>query len=391
MKKILLLMLLSISLIGEGCPTNTPTPRLIPTPSATPISTIADYTNIYSKNIKCSSGDNELKAKLDYPIDLVVTKDGKKVYVINSREIPKTFDSLVNISIPKQLIYEIKDDKSISIFKINGESPFSCHLSEEIEIDKDDNLYITKPIIDANSYNYIGHEIYKITNDNQIDLYSKVPTNNINSSWIVMSDSRSLSNLHISDKNELIYILRTEDINQIDNLFMLDSNKKSSDIISYGQKYKYGIRDFAMYKNRMNIVHSKFNNKEKKYIGGDLGGILFGGNNHKDEKEELITLDENAPIKSYGKIALDPTGQIYISDPEANIIWKVISDKEIIQFAGSGKNGYKDGKSQEALFDNPTTMVFDGQGNMFLADSGNNAIRKITPDGTVSTFYKETK
>ncbi len=55
-------------------------------------------------------------------------------------------------------------------------------------------------------------------------------------------------------------------------------------------------------------------------------------------------------------------------------------------FAGSGVEGYADGPGVSAMFDGPMGMVTDKAGNIFVADLGNNRIRKITPDGTVSTF-----
>ena len=44
-------------------------------------------------------------------------------------------------------------------------------------------------------------------------------------------------------------------------------------------------------------------------------------------------------------------------------------------------------KGLETEFNYPTAMDFDAKDNLYIADTGNNAIRKITPDGTVSTFY----
>jgi len=55
-------------------------------------------------------------------------------------------------------------------------------------------------------------------------------------------------------------------------------------------------------------------------------------------------------------------------------------------FAGSGLAGYHDGVGQETKFDNPQQMVADSSGNLFVYDFVNYRIRKITPDGTVSTF-----
>src|SRR5712692_2238852 len=55
-------------------------------------------------------------------------------------------------------------------------------------------------------------------------------------------------------------------------------------------------------------------------------------------------------------------------------------------FAGSGFYGYFDGKGTQTMFNGPSAVVADSSGNLFVADTGNGRIRKITPDGTVSTF-----
>jgi len=53
-------------------------------------------------------------------------------------------------------------------------------------------------------------------------------------------------------------------------------------------------------------------------------------------------------------------------------------------FVGSGFSGYLDGVGQQTMFNQPTHLAADSAGNIFVCDSGR--IRKITPDGTVSTF-----
>jgi hypothetical protein len=55
-------------------------------------------------------------------------------------------------------------------------------------------------------------------------------------------------------------------------------------------------------------------------------------------------------------------------------------------FAGSGFSGYVDGVGQLTMFNNPNGIVADSHSNLFVFDLGNIRIRKISPDGTVSTF-----
>ena len=58
-------------------------------------------------------------------------------------------------------------------------------------------------------------------------------------------------------------------------------------------------------------------------------------------------------------------------------------------FAGSGFSGYVDGVGQQTMFNNPSSIVSNTSSNLFILDNGNYRIRKISPDGTVSTFAGE--
>ena len=56
--------------------------------------------------------------------------------------------------------------------------------------------------------------------------------------------------------------------------------------------------------------------------------------------------------------------------------------------AGRAEEGNKDGRALTALFNMPKGMAYDSKGNLFIADMNNHAIRKLSPDGIVTTFAK---
>jgi len=85
-------------------------------------------------------------------------------------------------------------------------------------------------------------------------------------------------------------------------------------------------------------------------------------------------------------IATAPSGNLYISDSQNNIIREITTAGIVSTFAGSGKTGATDGNAATATFNIPGGIVFDAAGNLFVADEANNKIRKITPGGVVSTF-----
>jgi len=87
-------------------------------------------------------------------------------------------------------------------------------------------------------------------------------------------------------------------------------------------------------------------------------------------------------------LAMDNSGNLFLTDILHNRIVKFDATGAMSVFAGNGASGANDGISTSATFSFPGNLVIDASGNLFVADSGNSSIRKITPDGVVSTFVK---
>ncbi len=86
-------------------------------------------------------------------------------------------------------------------------------------------------------------------------------------------------------------------------------------------------------------------------------------------------------------LALDGSGNLYVADSENNAIRRVSPSGVVTTIAGnSGNIGAQDGAAAGAGFNQPRGVAVDAAGNVFVADQGNSTLRLITPGGTVSTL-----
>ena len=85
-------------------------------------------------------------------------------------------------------------------------------------------------------------------------------------------------------------------------------------------------------------------------------------------------------------LAVARDGSVYVADAgESNRIRKITPTGEVSTLAG-GREGFADGAGAVASFNTPSALAADGEGNLYVADTGNNRVRKISPDGNVTTL-----
>jgi sugar lactone lactonase YvrE len=86
-------------------------------------------------------------------------------------------------------------------------------------------------------------------------------------------------------------------------------------------------------------------------------------------------------------VAVDAAGNVFVADTSNNTIRKITPAGVVSTLAGLvGVAGASDGSGVDARFNQPAGLTIDGAGNLYVADAGNSAIRKVTPAGYVSTF-----
>ena len=87
-------------------------------------------------------------------------------------------------------------------------------------------------------------------------------------------------------------------------------------------------------------------------------------------------------------VAVDSAGDLFIADSNNNVIREVRPDGIITTVAGNGTAGYSGdgGPATSATLSNPTGVAVDGAGDLFIADSSNGVVREVAPNGIISTF-----
>ena len=120
---------------------------------------------------------------------------------------------------------------------------------------------------------------------------------------------------------------------------------------------------------------------------------VVGGTINTIAGETLLIGDSGPATRALltlpASIAVDPAGNLYIADPDQERIRQVAPSGIITTFAGNGNTGYSGngGAAIAATFNAPSGVAADSAGNLYIADAGNNAIRRVdAATGDVSTF-----
>ncbi len=124
------------------------------------------------------------------------------------------------------------------------------------------------------------------------------------------------------------------------------------------------------------------NDKIKKITPAGVVTALAGSNTTGAADGSGTTAQFHFPVG----VGVGVDGNVYVADYNNHKIRKITSDGTVSTLAGSGTFGDTDGSGTAAQFDGPEGVTVDVDGNVYVADRENRKIRKITPDGVVSTL-----
>ncbi len=127
------------------------------------------------------------------------------------------------------------------------------------------------------------------------------------------------------------------------------------------------------------------NNIISTYVGTGVPG--FSGDGGLSTAAQIFApVSQAAPPTS--RIAIDSNGNLYLADSSNNRIRKIDTNGIITTVAGDGFTGFggDGGPAIEASLSLPTDIAVDGQGNLFIADTFHSCIRKVDTNGIITTF-----
>ena len=128
------------------------------------------------------------------------------------------------------------------------------------------------------------------------------------------------------------------------------------------------------------------NNRIRKIDTKGIVTTIAGNGEHADSGDGGPAL--KAGIRSMDDIAISPEGELHILGTNTHKVRKITQDGKIVTVAGKGYAGFfgDDGLATKAMLKNPAAISFDSKGNLYIADMGNNRIRKVDKKGIITTF-----
>jgi DNA-binding beta-propeller fold protein YncE len=120
-------------------------------------------------------------------------------------------------------------------------------------------------------------------------------------------------------------------------------------------------------------------------VGGVSPGINGSGGNSLGTTVSTTGINGSGSFMHPGGLAVDSLGNVYVVDTQHNSIKRITTSGGVSTMAGSGSAGSADGKGTAATFNGPVGITIGNGNTLYVTDTGNALIRQITTDGTVTT------
>lgn len=391
---------------SSGTPVASQTPS--PQPSATPTQSVESLER-YANNAYCEPLGTSLATRtLDYLHDVVASPDGQTVYLTFSRHQfvshpEQNFNLIISRSpsnikriLSRQLIYRLDSTGQMTPLQIAGNPPHSCHLTPEIEKDAEGRLFMVRPLFEEGSTAIDPTRGYVFSRwtpgEDSLTEWASLNLNAPDPSPSSQPEARDLIQLHLptNSRDVVYYGLKAPDSVLQDPLVQKLSGSQPETLLMIGRGGpRVGqpfepftiLPDGALTYGTMRVVPPYPADTRQRFTN-------TGQPQTHPQWQSLIPETDSFRMTA---ARLAPNGKIlYISDNTlSHSVWKLdLVNGQASRLAGSGQAGYRDGAGEQAQFNRPGALDTDRAGNLYLADVGNQAIRKITPEGIVSTLFQ---
>lgn len=138
-----------------------------------------------------------------------------------------------------------------------------------------------------------------------------------------------------------------------------------------------------------NVYVADTQNSRIRKIDPSGNVTTLAGNGQEGSVDGTGGPDGTASFVSPVAVAVDTQGNVYVADGGANNIRRIDPSGNVTTIAGNGMTGHVDGTGGAdgtAEFNEPTGVAVDAAGNLYVADSGNNRVRRIDQSGNVTTL-----
>jgi sugar lactone lactonase YvrE len=129
------------------------------------------------------------------------------------------------------------------------------------------------------------------------------------------------------------------------------------------------------------VIDDGFTSLIKKITPSGVVSVFAGSGT-----SDINGLGTSASFNSLQSIAVDPGGNLYVTEPETNMIRKITAGGLVSTFAGTADTGYVDAIGTAARFWYPFGITSNSQGNLYVFDGGNFRMRMLTSGAAVTTI-----
>lgn len=358
--------------------------------------------------------------KLSFPTDIAVSPDGNTIYAIstgcrsylNSLSWNDAWASIISVKnylpecsnqehkgfnwLKQNVIFKLSQNQAPELLLKNSSTYMSCTLGRDLEVDKEGAVYFVNDIEARIERMVPGFEPSPLLEIREKSLAAAVPGFDVPTLYPFTSPQR----LQIHQEN--IYFSLYAGSSYPDyRLRKLDFKTKNQlDLLKQTHQFDVtGNYNYTIFENKVYIFLApgsggtpfsdrQFGLVEYHTLPAELS-LISGNKNAK-----MITVEQQPGLVMHPhELRAGPSGVMYLSDVRNHLIWTISLNADHTKatmriLAGSGQLGYKDGTGSNASFNVPTALSLDAAGNLYVSDTANHAIRKVTPTGVVTTFYK---